>query len=124
MHNMLLLTYESIYQYDLSNLGVYQFAIEGILYLLNLVYTFHYNQHLVHAVGHCLLLISLYLFYLDLGKPVSSRSLTHTREYYVWHSTEKVDRLLEIITLVSSANTEFWWGIMEDQFVYYEKQGP
>jgi hypothetical protein len=48
---MLHLTYESIYQYDLSSLGGYQFANPGI----SLLYILHYNQYFKHIVVNYLL---------------------------------------------------------------------
>jgi hypothetical protein len=52
---MLQLAWVSDYQCDLSSLGGYQFANQGISYLLTLVYTFQYNQHLKHIVMSYLL---------------------------------------------------------------------
>jgi hypothetical protein len=58
---MLCLTQESFDEYDSSSFSVYQFVIEGILYLLIL----HYNQYLMHIAVNYLLQIILYLFYPD-----------------------------------------------------------
>jgi hypothetical protein len=43
------LTSESFDQYYSSNLGGYKFVNQGILYLLILVYIFHYIQYLMHC---------------------------------------------------------------------------
>jgi hypothetical protein len=42
------ITSESSDQYDSSNSGGYQFVDQGILYLLTLLYIFHYIQYLMH----------------------------------------------------------------------------
>jgi hypothetical protein len=101
---MLCLTLESSDQYDSSSLSGYQFVNKGILFLLTLLCSFHHNQSLSFCgdlfVINFIILVS-YRFKID---------LLDINHLLIWERTvfdivQKSSKfLLEIFTLVSSAN--------------------